>query len=741
MKNITTKNHNSSIKPLTRTTARWRARALAVGAGVTLFTFAVSAADALRFVIPQAWSVGSSNSTYQEWDRFTSTANNLPDLGWLANPSATSTSKLSALPPGALSGTGSFYAFAGDYGFQAVIYNNSNSVPANWGTHVIVQTAATLGSGDAVIGNTLSLVDTNGVVLAGGAATNALRYDALFAGTVSSPAGPVTTREELWEFFLPGYAGDFRLQATMKQHSSLRQVRVDTLRVAQTQPLLRIPILHPETNFGEFSANGNAPTSLGTFDAGLHLITAKFGDDGSNNDDADIFSFTVPAGYELTGLNVLSYVTTNGAGSTGSFFAIADGAIIGTTIPTATNHLSNALIAQPGPLLDNLAASAYFGTSRIAPGQPLSAGTYTLFLNEITAQVDIALAITVSRAPLQFQLLTWNDANATAELPSAVGRKPSAPMPTLGDWLVFTADDAPLAAANNPLGAVSHNFVDITGAGGPGYNLAPSLSGTLQLRLDAVSGSQWAATLTALSYSGQANAAQAMNQFLVTSGSQAATNSAFNIDGAGNSGQWTANASNNWAIQYAADFYLATSADGDPSPTDIDATFNEKPQTGFLIPVNQLTTNGLAAVTLDDPLGFHTGDFKTYLLEQIKPRLPAHATYLLITQMGKTHPGYAELGLPITTNSLVGNTTIAYSTNALAVAPTVVSLQVSTNGSALRFNGSVGQAYAIQRSANLTDWETVTNAAFTYPAAGVVQWTDATAAGDRRFYRVLVVTP
>lgn len=348
---------------------------------------------------------------------------------------------------------------------------------------------------------------------------------------------------------------------------------------------------------------------------------------------------------------------------------------------------------------------------------------------------------TASGATLNFQLLTWNDANATVELPSAVGRKPSAAMPTAGDWLVFTADDASLAAANNPLGAVSHNFVDITGAGGPGYNLAPSLAGTLQLRLDAVSGTNWAATVTALAYSGQANALQAMNQFLVTAGSPATTNSAFNVDGAGNPGQWTASASGNWAIQYTLDFYFATSADGDPSPTDIDATFNDKPQTGLLIPVNQLTTNSLAAVSLDDPIGFYAGDFEQYLLEQIKPRLPANATYLLVTQMGKTNPGYTETGLPITLNSLVGNTTIAYTTNALAVAAPALSLEVRTNGPVLRFNGGVGQAYAIQRSANLTDWETVPNPVFTSPAAGVLQWAEATTASDQRFYRVLVVTP
>lgn len=350
-------------------------------------------------------------------------------------------------------------------------------------------------------------------------------------------------------------------------------------------------------------------------------------------------------------------------------------------------------------------------------------------------------SFTANAATLNFQLLTWNDASATTELPSAVGRKPSAAMPTAGDWLVFTADDALLAAGNNPAGAVSHNFVDITGAGGPGFNLAPSLSGSLTLNLESASGSNWTVTVSALAYNGQANAMQAMNEFLVTPGSPATTNAAFNVDGAGNSGQWTASASNKWAISYTLDFYFATSADGDPSATDIDATFNDKSQTGFLIPVNQLTTNGLASVNLDDPLGFHTNNFETYLLEQIKPRLPANATYLLVTQMGKTQPGYVELGLPITLNTLVGNTTIAYTTQTLAAAPTLLSLEIVNDQPLLRFTGNAGQVFAIQRSANLTDWETISSPALAYPEAGVVEWIDPQGTNGQQFYRVLAVTP
>ncbi|MEK7781075.1 MAG: hypothetical protein AAB370_06200 [Verrucomicrobiota bacterium] len=164
------------------------------------------------------------------------------------------------------------------------------------------------------------------------------------------------------------------------------------------------------------------------------------------------------------------------------------------------------------------------------------------------------LASGIQGATLNFQLLTWNDANATAEHQSAVGRKPSAAMPTAGDWLVFTADDALLAAGNNPAGAISHNLVDITGAGGPGFNLAPSLSGSLTLNLESAGGSNWIATVSALAYTDQANTMQAMNQFLVTLGSSATVNAAFNVDGAGNAGQWTASASNNWAIQIRIGF-------------------------------------------------------------------------------------------------------------------------------------------------------------------------------------------
>jgi hypothetical protein len=268
-------------------------------------------------------------------------------------------------------------------------------------------------------------------------------------------------------------------------------------------------------------------------------------------------------------------------------------------------------------------------------------------------------------ATISFDLLAWDDSQATPEHPSAVGVKPSQVYPTQGDWLVFTDDDEQLPESHNPAGAVSHTFVDITGIGGAGFNRVPSLFGddALTTEITCAKPGSWDVQITGLGYTGQADSVMQMNQFLVSPGSPATEDPTYNVDGLGNSGVWSASATNNWTISYELDFYLATNADGDPDPADIDATFNNKLQTGYLIPVDELTPEGMNAVTFDDPAGFFNGDFESYLLDQIAPRLPHDATYLLVTQMDKLHPDYAEVGLPLTTGSLVGNTTIAFTTH------------------------------------------------------------------------------
>lgn len=252
---------------------------------------------------------------------------------------------------------------------------------------------------------------------------------------------------------------------------------------------------------------------------------------------------------------------------------------------------------------------------------------------------------------LDFQLLTWDTTKATASLPTAVGVTPGP------DWLVYTGDDM-AASGGNPAGALSHNLVSLIHTDGPAYNLAPSLSGTLSLNLEPTVTGRWQVDVTAMAYAGQVSAALSMNQFLVTPTGPAATNPAIDVDGIGNAGQWLPHGG--WGIEYDIDFYFAANVDGDPSPADVDLAFNNKTQRGYLLPVSELTPTGVAALT--DPTGFFGGDFGTYLLDVVAPRLPADATYLLITQMDKVHPDFAAPGLPLTTAGSVGNTTIAYTT-------------------------------------------------------------------------------
>jgi len=190
-------------------------------------------AAATSFLTPGSWGVGDANTTYQEWDTFGDSAPFAPDAGLSVNPAITTSPSVSVVSPGFVAGSGNFYSFSADYGFTADIYNHggpsgSGGLPAGSGTHVIVQTSSTLNGDDGVYSDTLELVDLLGNAIIGGANASALRHDVIFDGTVGSPLGPVTQREEIWEFFLPGYVDDFRVQADVIVHSSFDQLRVDT---------------------------------------------------------------------------------------------------------------------------------------------------------------------------------------------------------------------------------------------------------------------------------------------------------------------------------------------------------------------------------------------------------------------------------------------------------------------------------------------------------------------------------
>lgn len=281
-------------------------------------------------------------------------------------------------------------------------------------------------------------------------------------------------------------------------------------------------------------------------------------------------------------------------------------------------------------------------------------------LSIVPAVVGLGLGVVpaMGSTSAQFNLLTWGDGQATAQLPSGAGVNPSG-----GDWLVFTGDDS---NGYNPQGTLSHNFADLTGAmGAAGFNMAPSLTGTLNLDFNQTGTNAWNVSVAGLSYSGQAASTISMNQYLVTPGSLATQTPSYNVDGDGNAGDWFSGTAGGWAIQYAADFYFDAIFNSNNN-FSVDVTFDDAQQVGYLLPTSLLTMQGLASVTLNDPANLYAGDFENYLLTQIAPRLPANATYLLVTQMVKVHPGFVSSDLPTTAASLlIGNTTFAYTTSAI----------------------------------------------------------------------------
>ncbi len=194
-------------------------------AGAVIGTGRVQAGDAQAFVGPSAWSVGAPGSTYQEWDNFTARTDNVPDVGKFPghfNP------VLSAAPPALRTGTNNLYAFSGNWNWWAKIPNYGGPGP---GPHVIVQVAASLYNNQGVLPGTLALVQPDGSPIVGGSSTEVLHTASLFEGQIYSPATDSwsTTRESLWEFYLPGYTGDFRLVGANSIHSSLLAVRVDSM--------------------------------------------------------------------------------------------------------------------------------------------------------------------------------------------------------------------------------------------------------------------------------------------------------------------------------------------------------------------------------------------------------------------------------------------------------------------------------------------------------------------------------
>jgi hypothetical protein len=193
------------------------------------------------FVDPDGWDVGDAGSTFQAWDTFAPNppgppSNNLPpkspDAGLTTNPViGIGPTVTGSAAPGTfifVTGTNNIYSPMGNYSLNANIRNHGTG--GGDGTHVIVQTASSLGDpAVSVVPDTLNIVDLSNNPITGGANSAALVDGGVIAaGFVDSTMGPVKLEVLIWEFFLPNYTGDFRVTWSEGIHSSFDQLRVDS---------------------------------------------------------------------------------------------------------------------------------------------------------------------------------------------------------------------------------------------------------------------------------------------------------------------------------------------------------------------------------------------------------------------------------------------------------------------------------------------------------------------------------
>lgn len=233
-------------------------------------------------------------------------------------------------------------------------------------------------------------------------------------------------------------------------------------------------------------------------------------------------------------------------------------------------------------------------------------------------------------AAVQFELLTSID---------TIGKLPQTPQ-SVGDHLPRTDDDITGGTINLD-GSFSFNFMNPDGVTEPASYAKSTHSMTGSFTLDINLQAGGAASITTLEFGGYISPGKF---------------SAQHLDDGTNSGTYSSTAASNWAFQACFDWYYDTPFGG-MGTTDM--TFDDYQWSGFIIPVSELTATGMAATTLDDSLGYFDGNFESWLLNEIAPRLPHEADYLFFAQ-GQANPSWTHSMMDMGTDGIVGETIIAY---------------------------------------------------------------------------------
>lgn len=242
----------------------------------------------------------------------------------------------------------------------------------------------------------------------------------------------------------------------------------------------------------------------------------------------------------------------------------------------------------------------------------------------------LGLPVYTIASTVQFQLLTNID---------DIGKLPQ-PQQSGGDYLPQTGDDIS-GSSINPSGSFNFNFMNPDGVTEPASYAKATHSMTGSFALDIDLQASGTVDIVSLEFDGYVSPGKF---------------SAQHLDNGTNSGTYSPSAASNWAFQVCFDWYYDTPFGG-LGTTDM--TFDNYQWSGFIIPVSELTADGMDATTLNNSLGYFDGNFESWLLNQIAPILPQEAAYLFFAQ-GQAIPSWVNSSMGMSTDGTVGETIIAY---------------------------------------------------------------------------------
>lgn len=207
----------------------------AVAALVPAVSASAAVTPPFTFVGPGGWGVGTALTTYQEWaanpaDKI----DGVPNVGFNDAGAGVTQPTLTPGHTGFVPSSGGLYSFSDWYTVTTVHDAPGAGVPAGAGTHVIIQTFASINDDDGqgrsgtVLG--IELTDAASALLAGAVHLRSDTYGQQQG--FASPFGPVDAQATIDEYWIPNFTGDFRIVLQEIVHSSFMGMRVDAAIVA-----------------------------------------------------------------------------------------------------------------------------------------------------------------------------------------------------------------------------------------------------------------------------------------------------------------------------------------------------------------------------------------------------------------------------------------------------------------------------------------------------------------------------